>query len=237
MNAGTNDKEEPVPNEHRLSADDDKSEGNDKAAPKDHDMRRSDYKPRKELNEGVDNAKKHDEERTQSTSPSTPISQDHYSSHSKSVCSYPATSSMEITCSPTGSNLAHVNANTPRGSTTTLWDEDDHLREKLVTKMDLLQQQAIKDKKQTKEEIFEIKNRIKWLEDRAMKQQIGSPENEEILSTPTSSKGHQRVFLQPPAQQHQVPQSSPQSTNCLGKMEQTKTRKTTSNKCLCAGWQ
>ena len=201
---GRNDKEDSVPNENRPSADDDKSEDNDKAAPKDHDMRRCDYRHRKELNEGVDDAKKHDEERTQPISPSTPMSQDHYSSHSNSVCSYPATSSMEITCPPTGRNLAHVKANTPRGGTTTLWDEDDHLREKLVTEMDLLQQQAIMDKKQIREEIFEMKNRIMWLEDRAMKQPVGSPENEETLSTPTSSQGHQRVFLQPPADSNNI---------------------------------
>ena len=126
MNVGRNDEEESVPNENRPSTDDDKSEDNDKAAEgaankhhtepndehtmqhnmrmyvtpidvaasKDHDMRRSNYKPR---NEGVDNAKKDDEERTQPISPSTPISQDHYSPHSDSVCSYPATSSMKTT--------------------------------------------------------------------------------------------------------------------------------------------
>jgi hypothetical protein len=188
MNVGRNYGEKSVPNENRLSEEDDKS--------KDHDMRRSDYKPSEELNDGVDDAKKHDEERTQPISPSTPTSHDHYSSHSNSVCSYPATSSMEITCSSTGRNLDHVYANTPRGNAATLWDKDSHPGEKLVTKMDLLQQQAVMDKTQIQEEIFEMKNRIKWLEDRAMKQQVGPTElNEETLSTPTSSQGHQRVFL------------------------------------------
>ena len=42
-----------------------------------------------------------------------------------------------------------------------------------------------------------MKNRIKWLEDRPMEQQVGPTDQvEETLSTPTSSQGHQRVFLQ-----------------------------------------
>jgi hypothetical protein len=126
------------------------------------------------------------------------MSQAHYSSHSDSVCSYPATSSMEITCSPTGRNLDHVYDNMPRGNTATLWDKDGHLGEKLVTKMDLLQKQAIMDKTQIQEEIFEMKNRIKWQKDRAMKQKVGLTElNEETSSTPTSSQRHQKVFLKP----------------------------------------
>jgi hypothetical protein len=131
-------------------------------------------------------------------SSSTPMSQDHYSSHSNSVCSYPDTSSMETTCSSTRRKFDHVYANMPRGSTTTLWDEDVHLKEMLVTQLDLLQQQAAMDKKQIREELFEMKNRIKWLEDRAMEQQVGPTEPvKETLSTPTSSQRHQRVFLQP----------------------------------------
>ena len=91
-------------------------------------------------------------------------------------------------------------ASTPRGSTNAPWNKDDNLREMLVTQMDLLQQQAVMDKRQVWEVIFKMKNRIKWLEDRAMKRQVGPTElTEETLSTPTSSQGHQRVFLQPPA--------------------------------------
>jgi predicted RNA-binding protein len=54
------------------------------------------------------------------------------------------------------------------------------------------------DKKLIREELVEMKNRIKWLEDRAMKPQVGPTEPvDETLSTPTSSQRHQRVFLQP----------------------------------------
>jgi hypothetical protein len=227
MNVGRNDEEEFAPNDNKPPGDDDKAAERavdkpytkpgdeptmqhgkrmhvtpiDVAASKDHDTRKVDYEPREELNEGIDNAKKHDEERTpEPMSPSTPMSQDHYSSHSNSVCSYPDISSMETTSSPRGRNHDHVYTSTPHGSTNALWNKDDHLKEMLVTQMDLLQQQAIMDKRQIREEIFNMKNRIKWLEDRAMKQQVGPTElAKETLSTPTSSRGHQRVFLQLPA--------------------------------------
>jgi hypothetical protein len=108
---------------------------------------------------------------------------------------------MEITCPPKTRNFDHVYANMPRGSTTTLLNEDVHLKEMLVAELDLLQQQAAMDKKQIREELRELRNRIKWLEDRAMEQQVGPTEPvEETLSTLTSSKRHQRVFLQPPRQ-------------------------------------
>jgi hypothetical protein len=48
-----------------------------------------------------------------------------------------------------------------------------------------------------------MKNRIKWLEDGAMEQQVGPTDQiEETLSTPTSSQKYQRVFLQPLQQDH-----------------------------------
>jgi hypothetical protein len=97
-------------------------------------------------------------------SSSTPMLQDHYTSHSNYTCSYPDTSSMETTCPPTTRYFDHVYANIPRGSTTTLLDEDVHLKEMLVAQLDLPQQQAAMDKKQIQEELFELKNRIKWLE-------------------------------------------------------------------------
>jgi hypothetical protein len=81
-----------------------------------------------------------------------------------------------------------------RVHTTTLLDEDVHLKEMLVAQLDLLQQQAAMDMKQIWEELFELKNRIKWLENRAMERQVEPPET---LSTPTSSQRHQRVLLQP----------------------------------------
>ena len=120
----------------------------DVAATEDHDTMRIDYEPREELNERANDAKTHDGERTpEPISTSTPKSKDYYSSHSNSVCFYSDTSSMETTCSPTGRNIDHVYANMPRGSTTALWDEDVHLKEMLVTQLDLPKQQAVKNKK------------------------------------------------------------------------------------------
>jgi hypothetical protein len=141
----------------------------DATASEDHDVMRSDYEPdkstesgelREEPIEGVDDVKTHDGELTpEPISSSTPMSQDHYSSHSNSVCSYPDTSDMKTTCSPTRRNLVNVYADMSRGSTTTLRDEDVHLREILITQMDLLKQQADMNKKQIREELFGLKNR------------------------------------------------------------------------------
>jgi hypothetical protein len=50
------------------------------------------------------------------------------------------------------------------------------------------------DKKQIREELSELRNRIQWLEDRALGQQV---EPAETSSTTTSSQRHQSVFLQP----------------------------------------
>jgi hypothetical protein len=127
----------------------------DVAASKDHDTREVDYEPREELNEGINNAEKHDGEQTpEPMSPSTTMSQDHYSSHSNSLCSYPEISSMDTICSSTGGNHDHMHANMPRGNTHALWDKDDHLKEMLITQMDLLQQQAIMDKRKMREDLW-----------------------------------------------------------------------------------
>jgi hypothetical protein len=155
-------------------------------------------------------------------SSSTPMSQDRHISHSNSACSYTDTPSMEATCPPTTRNIDHVYANMPRVDTTTLLDEDVHLKEMLVAQPDLILQQATMDKKQIREELSELKNRIKWLEDRALEQQVGPTETS---STTTSSQRHQRVFPQPLRQDSNnimIPslQPSPQSTKCLGDMEQ-----------------
>jgi hypothetical protein len=126
------------------------------------------------------------------------MSQDHSTSHSNSVCSYPDPSSMEATCPPTTRNFDYVYANMPHVITTTLMDEDVHLKEMLIAQLDLIQQQATMDKKQIREELFGLKNRIKWREDRALEQQVGSTELAgETSSTPSSSQRHQRVVLQP----------------------------------------
>jgi hypothetical protein len=103
----------------------------------------------------------------------------------------------------------------------------------MIAQLDLIQQQATMDKMQIREELFGLKNRIKWLE-----QQVGPTDPvEETLSTPTSIQRQESV---PPTaatrhQQHHDSQSppSPQSTKCLGDMEQIQTRTTISDISLC----
>ena len=124
-------------------------------------------------------------------STSSNMSQDHYTSHSDSTYSY---LDMEATCPPTTRNIDHVYANMTRVNTSALLDEDVPMEEKLVAQLDMIQQQATMDKKQIREELFGMKNRIKWLEDRTLEQQVGP---KETLSTLTSSQRHQRMFLQP----------------------------------------
>ena len=65
----------------------------------------------------------------------------------------------------------------------------------MVAQLNLLQQQAAMDKKQIREELFDLKNRIKWLEDRAMERQVEPTE-------PSSSQRYQIVLLQPKRQDH-----------------------------------
>jgi hypothetical protein len=84
--------------------------------------------PNEEPLKGIDDARTHDEEyahehvskppcqdsnmtHMKPTSSSIPMSQDHYTSHSNSACSYPDTSEMEATCPPTTRSFDHVDAN------------------------------------------------------------------------------------------------------------------------------
>ena len=74
----------------------------------------------------------------------------------------------------------------------------------LVTKLDLIQQQATMNKRQSLEEFIVLKNRIKRLEDIALKQQNGPTEPAaETSSTTTPSQEpqrQQRFWLPPPRQ-------------------------------------
>jgi hypothetical protein len=83
----------------------------------------------------------------------------------------------------------------PRVHTTTPLEKDVHQKEMMVAQLNLLQQQAVMDKKQIREELFDLKSRIRWLEDRAMERQDEPTE-------PSSSQRHQRVLLLPPRQDH-----------------------------------
>jgi hypothetical protein len=137
------------------------------------------------------------------SSSSIPLPRDHYTTQVNAAGSYPDASSMEATCPPTTENFEHMCASVPCVNTTTLLDEDVHLKEMMVAQLDLLQQQAAMDRKDTQEELFELKNRIKWLEDRALGQQVGPREpTEETLSTTISSQRHHSVFFQPLRQDH-----------------------------------
>jgi hypothetical protein len=105
-------------------------------------------------------------------SSSTVLPQDH------DACSNPDTFSMEATCPPRTRNADHVYANMPRVNTSTL--------------LDMVLQQAARDKKQIRQEIFELKNRVKWLEKKKLEQQVGPSM---MSSTPKSSQKRQGAFL------------------------------------------
>ena len=84
---------------------------------------------------------------------SIPLPQDHCTTRFDAACSYPDTSSMEATCPPTTKNFDHMYASMPCVNTTNLLDEDVHLKEMLVAQLDLIQQQAAMDRKNTQEEL------------------------------------------------------------------------------------
>ena len=99
--------------------------------------------------------------------------------HDDVACSKPNTSSMEATRTPRTRNADHVYANMPRVDTSTV--------------LDMVLQQAARDKKQIQQEIFQLKNRVKWLEKRKLEQQVGPSMSS---STPNYSQKHQGVSHQ-----------------------------------------
>jgi hypothetical protein len=125
---------------------------------------------------------------------------------------------MEAACPPTTRDFDHMYASLSRMDPTDLMSETVHLKEMLVTQLDLIQQQVNMSERQFLEEFLVLKNRIKRLEDMALKQQkvptgvnrFGlEPTNgptepaEESPSIPTPSQElqrHQRFWLPPPRQ-------------------------------------
>jgi len=76
-------------------------------------------------------------------SPSVPPSQEFYAtSYLTSACSSPDTSSMETACPPTSRDFDHMYASLSRVNTSALMAENVHLKEMLVTQLDLIQQQS-----------------------------------------------------------------------------------------------
>jgi len=75
-------------------------------------------------------------------SPSVPPTQEYYSNYLTSACSSPDTSSMEAACPPTTRDFDHMYASLSRVDTTALMAENVHLKEMLVTQLDLIQQQS-----------------------------------------------------------------------------------------------
>jgi hypothetical protein len=132
-------------------------------------------KPNKKHITEVDNEKAHDGDYASTmlhmkpTSSFSNMSQDHYTSHSDSAYSY---LDMEATCPPTTRNIDHVYANMTRVNNSALLDEDVPMEEKLVAQLDMIKQQATMDKKQIREELFEMKTRIELLEGRTLEQQV-----------------------------------------------------------------
>jgi hypothetical protein len=151
-------------------------------------------------------------------SPSIPPSQDYYTFYLTSACSSPDTSSMKAACPPTTRDFEHMYASLSCVDTTALMAENVHLKEMLVTQLDLIQQQVNMSERQFLEEFLVLNNRIKKLEDMALKQQKEltgvsgfelDPTNgptepaEEVPSTPTPSQElqkQQRFWLPPPRQ-------------------------------------
>jgi len=75
-------------------------------------------------------------------SPSVPPTQEYYTNYLTSACSSPDTSSMEAACPPTTRDFDHMYASLSRVDTTALMAENVHLKEMLVTQLDLIQQQS-----------------------------------------------------------------------------------------------
>ena len=91
-------------------------------------------------------------------SPSVPPSQDYYTTYLTSACSSPDTSSMEAACPPTTRDFDHMYArldqiiiisretiyccSLSRVDSSALMAENVHLKEMLVTQLDLIQQQV-----------------------------------------------------------------------------------------------
>ena len=94
-------------------------------------------------------------------SSSIPLPQDRYTTHFNAACSYSDTSCMKAAYPPTTKNVDYVSASLPHVNITTLLDDNAHVLEMLVAQLDLTQQQAAMDKKQIREELFGLKNRIK----------------------------------------------------------------------------
>jgi len=75
-------------------------------------------------------------------SPSVPPTQEFYTTYLTSACSSPDTSSMETACPPTTRDFDHMYASLSHVDTRALMAENVHLKEMLVTQLDLLQQQS-----------------------------------------------------------------------------------------------
>ena len=64
-------------------------------------------------------------------------------SYLTSTCSSPDTSSLEATCPPTAREFDHMYASLSKADTNVLMAENVHLREMLVSQLDLIQQQVL----------------------------------------------------------------------------------------------
>jgi hypothetical protein len=113
-------------------------------------------------------------------------------------------SSLDITSPTSTKNIDHVYTSLPQVTTTTLLNENIHLKEMLVAQLDLIQEQTAMDKKQFLNELSLLKDRIKWLEDKALKLHDGPTEPaDETLPSPNSSREpqrHQKFFIPRPRQ-------------------------------------
>jgi hypothetical protein len=153
----------------------------------------------------VDNTEAHDGDYTTTMLHMKPVtSSSNRSSNSNSACFHLDTPSMKVTCPTTTRNIDHVHTNLPQVTTTALLNEDIHLKEMLGAQLDLIQEQTAMDKRQFLNELLLLKDRIKWLEDKALKLHDGPKEpSDESLPSPNSSREpqrHQKFFLPWPRQ-------------------------------------
>jgi hypothetical protein len=115
-----------------------------------------------------------------------------------------ACSDLDITSPTSTENIDHVYANLPQVIINTLLTENTRLKEMLVAQLDETEEQAAMDKKQFLNELMLLKDKIIYLEDKALKLHEGPPEpTDEKLHSPSSpqeTQRHQKIFFPRPHQ-------------------------------------
>ena len=109
------------------------------------------------------------------------------------------------TTSPTSTkNTDHMYASSQQVIITTLLNENTHLKEMLTAKLDETEEQATVDKKQSLNELELLKDKIRDLEDKALKLHEGHTEPTDKMvhstSSPQEPQRHQKFYFPRPQQ-------------------------------------